>query len=91
MLHRFWNFGCTYIDLYFKVVMEDTFELDKLIKASSGSATILDIITASGVPLPFTKESSAEASIGKQSEVTCCITKCSKLLKSFFSSLQSIF
>ena len=53
-------------DLYFKVVSEDTFgmedtdELDGFIGASTAFASVLDIITASGLPLPLTKEASAE-------------------------------
>ena len=48
------------------------FELDRLIGASPASASVLDIITASGLPLPFTFaleeahwESSEEASTSK--------------------------
>ena len=47
-------------DLYFKVVlddaMEDTYELDRLIPVTPGSASILDILTAASG-----KDSSAEA------------------------------
>ena len=47
--------------VYFKVVldnaMEDTYELDRLIQASPGSASILDILTASGM------DASAEARV----------------------------
>ena len=61
--------------VYFKVVledaMEDTYELDRLIQASPGSASILDILTASG------KDASAvlDVTMGGASEVTS-ITKC---------------
>ena len=61
-------------DLCCKVVVDDTFvshQLDRLIEASSASS-ILDIITASGLPLPLTQE----AVLVEASEVTCCITKC---------------
>ena len=55
-------------------MVEDTFvshQLDRLIEASSASS-ILDIITASGLPLPLTQE----AILVEASEVTSCITKC---------------
>ena len=55
-------------------MVEDTFvsyQLDQLIEGSSANS-ILDIITASGLPLPLTQE----AVLVEASEVTCCITKC---------------
>ena len=61
-------------NLYCKAMVEDTFvsyQLDRLIEASSANS-ILDIITASGLPLPLTQE----AVLVEASEVTCCITKC---------------
>ena len=50
---------------------EDTYELDRLIQASPGSASILDILTASG------KDASAvlDVTMGGASEVKR-ITKC---------------
>ena len=64
-------------DLYFKVAMEDafnkedTYELDRLIAATPASASILDILTASG------KDASAvlDVTMGGASEVKR-ITKC---------------
>ena len=63
-------------DLYFKVAMEDafnkedTYELDRLIAATPASASILDILTASG------KDASAVlVTMGGASEVKR-ITKC---------------
>ena len=61
-------------NLYCKAMVEDTFvsnQLDRLIETSSANS-ILDIIKASGLPLPLTQE----AVLVEASEVTCCITKC---------------
>ena len=62
-------------DLYFKVVMENTFnmedsyELDQLVAASPASASVLDIFAASGSrPLP--KEAVLNVPMGGASEVT---------------------
>ena len=56
--------------LYCKAMVEDTFvsyQLDQLIEASS--ASILDIITASGLPLPATQEDGLSVAPVEESEV----------------------
>ena len=63
-------------DLYFKVVVEDPFvsyELDRLIEASSASAGVLDIIAASGTRTLTQQD--LDVSTGGALEVNW-ITKC---------------
>ena len=60
-----------------KVVLEDTsvsYELDQLIEASPASASVLDIIAASGTRT-LTQQAFLDVVIGGASEVIC-ITKC---------------